>query len=52
MSDHLKKLDIGMQVLLAAYEDSHASEIADALDILSTYREQYVLDNSREGVGA
>ena len=51
-TDFIKKLDVAVQVLMVAWEDHHASEIADALDILSDYRAQYVQDNSQFGVGA
>lgn len=52
MSDVLKKLDLAMEVLTIVFQDTKATEVADALDILSAYREQYVQDNSQYGVGA
>lgn len=52
MADILKKLDLAMTVLTVVYSDTKATEIADALDILSAYREQYVEENSQFGVGA
>ena len=52
MSGVLKKLDASMHSLIELFQETKASEIADALDILSAYREQYVSDNSQFGVGA
>lgn len=52
MSDVLKKLDLAMTVLTVVFEDTRATEIADALDMLSAWREQYVEENSKFGAGA
>lgn len=52
MIDPLKILDVSMTMLTSLYQDTKATEIADALDILSAWREQYVHDNSQFGVGA
>ena len=50
--DFLQKLDTAMQVLIVCWEDHHASAVADAMDMLSAYREEYVRDNGQFGVGA
>lgn len=52
MIDELKKLDVAMQVLTDLYIDTKSTEIADALDILSQWREDYIEANSQFGVGA
>jgi hypothetical protein len=52
MTDVLKKLDLAMTVLAVVFQDTSATEVADALDILSAYREEYVKDNGQFGVGA
>ena len=52
MKDVIKKLDLAMQILVIVQQDTHDSEIADTLDALSEWREKYIQDNSREGVGA
>lgn len=50
--DILPLLDAAMKLLTELYTDTKASEIADSLDTLSAWREQYVMDNSQFGVGA
>lgn len=51
-SDILKKLDAATKALIEVFMDTKSTEIGDALDMLSAYREQYVEDNSQFGVGA
>lgn len=48
----IEMLDLAMTVLTQLYVDTQASEIADALDILSAWREQTVQDEGQFGVGA
>ena len=52
MKDVLEALDAAMKLLVFVQGETHSSEIADVLDLLSEYREQYVKDNSQFGVGA
>ena len=52
MIDPLKIVDVAMTMLVSIQQDTKSSEIADALDILSAWREQYVQDNSQFGVGS
>jgi len=52
MIDVIKKLDLAMQVLTVVWEDTRATEIADALDMLSAWREEYVTENGQFGAGA
>lgn len=52
MIDAIKQLDLAMQVLTTVFQATKASEIGDALDILSAWHEQYIEDNSQHRVGA
>jgi hypothetical protein len=51
-NDVIKKLDLAMTVLTIVQQDTQSSEISDALDMLSSWREQYVQDNGQFGAGA
>lgn len=48
----LSKLDAAMEILISIFQETKDSAIADALDMLSTYREEYVKDNGQFGAGA
>jgi hypothetical protein len=50
--DTLLLLDAAMELLIELRSKTGSSEIADALDMLSAWREQYVQDNSQHGMGA
>lgn len=52
MTDTTKTLDLAMELLTILFTETKATEVADALDILSAYREQTAQDNSQFGVGA
>ena len=52
MTDEIKKLDLATEILMIVWRNTKATEIADALDILSAWRERTIADNGREGVGA
>lgn len=52
MPDTLSLLDEAIAKLIELHSFTSSSEIADALYILSMYREQYVEDNSQFGMGA
>jgi hypothetical protein len=51
-SDPIKSLELAMQILVTVWEETRAPEIADSMDMLSAWREQYLEDNSQFGVGA
>ena len=50
--NHLHRLDQAIEILTILFVDTKSTEIADALDMLSEYREQSIEDNSQFGVGA
>jgi hypothetical protein len=50
--NHLHRLDQALEILTILFVDTKSTEIADALDILSAWREKHVQDNSQFGVGA
>ena len=50
--NHIIRLDQAIEILTDLFVDTKSTEIGDALDILSAWREQYVQDNSQFGVGA
>jgi hypothetical protein len=52
MTDTPLLLNAALQILVKVYEEGHPSEIADAMDMISAYREQYIEDNGAFGVGA
>lgn len=52
MSNELKKLNLAMQLLCDLFIDTKATEIADALDILSEYHAQCIRESGQFGVGA
>ena len=50
--DTIQKLRNAQALLVSAWEDTRATEIADAMDMISDYMQQYIQDNSQFGVGA
>ena len=52
MDNNIQRMDLAQQILVSLYDDTRSSEIADAMDMLSAWREQYIKDNSAQGVGA
>ena len=50
--NHIIRLGQAIEILTNLFVDTKSTEIADALDMLSAYREQSVEDNSQFGVGA
>lgn len=47
MGETLRQLDFAMSRLLDLYEDTKSTEIADAIDILTAYRENYINDHDQ-----
>lgn len=53
MTDEItKQIDAASAILIELWQSSKSTEIADILDMLSAYREEYVESNDQFGVGA
>lgn len=47
-----ERLELATKILITVWEETKAEEIADAMDMISHWREQYVEENSQFGAGA
>lgn len=52
MQNVLNNLDAATKLLILVQEETHDSDIYDVLDMISNFREQYIIDNGQFGVGA
>jgi len=51
-TDYLQRLNLAQGILVNCWEESKATDLADIMDALSSYIDQYNQDNSQFGVGA
>jgi len=50
--DITQRIDLASQILITVASELRSSELFDALEMISSYRSQYIEDNSQFGKGA